>query len=316
MNQNQSLLSKVVVTTLSAASILSVPSVTSAHFDKKPLVKGMNDESVKVLQILLKEAGYYNLNKSTGYFGTTTLNAVKSYQQDRNLIANGVVGSETKRALITDALKRTHILISQGDTGSEVKAVQKDLEDNGYYKGNLDGVYGPLTRLAVLNFQHDQHLFVDGIVGPETKAALSVYDGNGPVPLPAEDTKKKIPVKSEAAPSQRTTTHQTTTYHPKSVVKTVYMNSTGYTANCAGCSGVTATGIDLNRHPDSKIVAVDPSVIPLGSRLFIEGYGYAVAGDTGGAIKGQRIDLFFPQQSDALNWGRRTVKVTILDTAQ
>ncbi len=61
------------------------------------------------------------------------------------------------------------------------------------------------------------------------------------------------------------------------------------------------------------VVAVDPRVIPLGSRLYVEGYGYAVAGDTGGAIQGMRIDLCYNTYDEAIQWGRRQAKVYILD---
>ncbi len=61
------------------------------------------------------------------------------------------------------------------------------------------------------------------------------------------------------------------------------------------------------------VVAVDPSVIPLGSHLYVEGYGYAVAGDTGGAIQGMRIDLCYNTYDEAINFGRRPVKVYLLD---
>lgn len=60
-------------------------------------------------------------------------------------------------------------------------------------------------------------------------------------------------------------------------------------------------------------VATDPSVIPMGTRLYIEGYGYGVAQDTGGAIQGNIIDVFFDTESECVNWGRRMVQVTILD---
>ena len=60
------------------------------------------------------------------------------------------------------------------------------------------------------------------------------------------------------------------------------------------------------------VVAVDPRVIPLGSRLFIPGYGHAVAGDTGGAIVGRRIDLAFNSYDDAIRFGRRPVTVYVL----
>ncbi len=99
----------------------------------------------------------------------------------------------------------------------------------------------------------------------------------------------------------------------KSVSKEITVEATAYTAYCAGCSGITATGIDLRSNPNRKVIAVDPRVIPLGSRVYVEGYGEAIAGDTGGAIKGTRVDLFMASQSSALNWGRKTVKLQILN---
>jgi 3D (Asp-Asp-Asp) domain-containing protein len=62
------------------------------------------------------------------------------------------------------------------------------------------------------------------------------------------------------------------------------------------------------------VVAVDPSVIKLGSRVHVEGYGDAIAGDTGGAIRGSRIDLCFDTYDEAIQFGRRTIKVYILKT--
>ena len=72
--------------------------------------------------------------------------------------------------------------------------------------------------------------------------------------------------------------------------------------------GLTATGMQVRE----GIVAVDPTVIPLGTELYIEGYGKAVAGDTGGAIKGKRIDVFLESRSDAYRWGVREVKIVRL----
>lgn len=86
------------------------------------------------------------------------------------------------------------------------------------------------------------------------------------------------------------------------------MVATAYTAGCSGCSGYTATGYRAGH----GIVAVDPSVIPLGTKLYIPGYGFAIAGDTGGAIVGHRIDLGFDSLGDAMEFGRRPVKVYTL----
>lgn len=79
---------------------------------------------------------------------------------------------------------------------------------------------------------------------------------------------------------------------------------------CGGSpSGRAATGMRAGK----GVVAVDPRVIRLGTRLYIEGYGYAVAGDTGGGIKGNRIDLGFNTYREAVRFGRRTVNVYILE---
>jgi uncharacterized protein YabE (DUF348 family) len=90
------------------------------------------------------------------------------------------------------------------------------------------------------------------------------------------------------------------------------LSATGYTAgkesNPDG-NGYTYTGMKAVR----GVVAVDPRVIPLYTRLYIEGYGPAIAGDIGGAIKGNRIDLCFDSLQEALNWGRRDATVYILN---
>jgi uncharacterized protein YabE (DUF348 family)/3D (Asp-Asp-Asp) domain-containing protein len=111
------------------------------------------------------------------------------------------------------------------------------------------------------------------------------------------------------------------------------MVATAYTPWDAGCGGIRIIARRQARWgiPDGwGVVAVDPRVIPLGTRLFVEGYGYAVAADTGGAIKGERIDVCFwgddqntptdtdgPEQRSVAfakteRWGRRSVDVTIL----
>lgn len=95
--------------------------------------------------------------------------------------------------------------------------------------------------------------------------------------------------------------------------KEITVTATAYTASCEGCSGITATGVNIKDNPDKKVISVDPSVIPLGTEVYVEGYGYAVAADTGGAIKGNKIDVFIPDKQDAINWGKQQVEVKILN---
>lgn len=93
--------------------------------------------------------------------------------------------------------------------------------------------------------------------------------------------------------------------------KTLTMSATAYSTEANGMGTYSATGINLKQHP--SCVAVDPSVIPLGSIIWVSGYGVSVAGDTGTAIKGNVIDLHFATVAQSMAWGRRTVTVKILN---
>ncbi len=93
--------------------------------------------------------------------------------------------------------------------------------------------------------------------------------------------------------------------------KTLTMSATAYSTEANGMGTYSATGINLKQHP--SCVAVDPSVIPLGSIIWVSGYGVSVAGDTGTAIKGNVIDLHFSTVAQSMAWGRRTVTFKILN---
>lgn len=99
---------------------------------------------------------------------------------------------------------------------------------------------------------------------------------------------------------------------PKNVSgRTITMRSTAYTSDPSENGGYSTTAMGTAIR--YGVAAVDPNVIPLGTRLYIEGYGYARAEDTGGAIKGNKIDLVFGSKAQSNRWGRRTVRVTILN---
>jgi len=87
------------------------------------------------------------------------------------------------------------------------------------------------------------------------------------------------------------------------------MEATAYTLAEGNGDGVTSIGIV----PHKGIIAVDPTEVPYGTRVYIPGYGFAMAGDTGGDIQGNRIDLYMERYPDAIEWGRRTVSMYILE---
>ncbi|CRK80159.1 3D domain-containing protein [Neobacillus massiliamazoniensis] len=90
-----------------------------------------------------------------------------------------------------------------------------------------------------------------------------------------------------------------------------YVTATAYSWEDGGI--ITRLGYNIKDNPNMKLIAVDPSVIPLGKKVWVEGYGVAIAGDTGGAIVGNRIDVLMPSTAASNAWGRKTVKVVVLN---
>ena len=154
------------------------------------------------------------------------------------------------------------------------------------------------TSLIVIG----QELHIQGVNVDEDDTELPEEKEVAPV------TQEEAPAKQTAKPAAKTAAAEQPTQG-----KTISVNATAYTAGCDGCSGVTYTGVDLNNNPNAKVIAVDPSVIPLGSEIYVEGYGYAIAADIGSAIKGNKIDLHVPTKDEAYAWGVRTVNVTIVE---
>jgi Uncharacterized protein conserved in bacteria len=177
--------------------------------------------------------------------------------------------------------------LSLGSSGAEVVQLQETLNAKGYGCGSADGIFGPKTQQSVIRFQEDASLAADGIVGSQTREALGL-SGNS------------------------SSSSSTTVSRGSSSGKVITMVATGYDnsweSNYPYYGQPSYTGLPLQR----GVVATDPNVIPMGTRLYVEGYGEAIAADQGGAIKGNRIDLYFDSHQEAMNWGIRTIKVTIL----
>lgn len=196
--------------------------------------------------------------------------------------------------------------LSEGDTGNDVEKLQEELSAKGLYEYNIDGIYGPITENGVEELQGGSGLKVDGIVGPNTKMELDSFTGQGNSHYEQETEEV---VESASTENEDEVVSDQPDYHNE----TMEMEATAYTANCAGCSGITATGVNLNADRNAPVIAADPDVLPMGTEVEIEGMGTYTVEDTGGAINGDRIDIHVPTKSEAFDFGRQDVEVTILD---
>jgi peptidoglycan hydrolase-like protein with peptidoglycan-binding domain len=123
---------------------------------------------VELVQNELNVRGYH-AGPVDGIFGPLTRAAVLGFQEDNELTVDGIVGPETWGSLFAlFAPAYPGFLMQYGDEGMYVYIVQAQLNAHDYDTGSTDGIFGPLTRAAVLGFQEDHELTVDGIVGPET----------------------------------------------------------------------------------------------------------------------------------------------------
>lgn len=204
------------------------------------------------------------------------------------------------------------LILNEGEKKEESYIVQE-----GDTLMHISNAYGADVTVEKLKKWNDlssdlittgQHLIVNDVKAePEVTKAVEQSAEQSEVEA-GTDTNDVI-AEEQVEPAEKV--EETTTEKVKG--ETFAVEATAYTAGCVGCSGITATGINLNNDPYAKVIAVDPNVIPLDTRVYVEGYGYAVAGDTGGAIKGNKIDIHLPTKGEAYNWGRKTVNITILE---
>lgn len=151
--------------------------------------QGDESEEVRTIQKQLVSCGYMKEKNTTGYFGSITLAAVKSFQKDSGLKADGIAGKQTcaklyelskaadKNTQKTEIIKPAATLqncgiLRSGSKGEAVKDLQKNLTWRRFYKGEITGVFDSATLVAVKKFQASCRLTQDGIVGVETKKWL------------------------------------------------------------------------------------------------------------------------------------------------
>lgn len=224
-------------------------------------------KDIENIQTKLQEYGYLD-GDIDGIYGSDIENAIKKLQEKSGLAISGSIDEETMRELLNTKNVYDKSLhkkyIMIGDSGIDVGELQNKLILHGYNPGIADGFFGNDTETAVKLFQKDNNLEVTGI-------ADSVVIKN----------LKKAP------------------YFKGEYKKKIHMQSTAYTPLDGDGNGKTSMGA----YAGKGHAAVDPSVIPLGSTVFIEGYGYAVCDDIGGSIKGNIIDVGVDTLNQAYQWG-------------
>ena len=207
----------------------------------------------------------------------------------RSALSVGTALAVTAPLALHAPAEAAHIRVEEGMRGAVVQHVQELLIKAGYLAGAADGVAGPLTRAAIETCQKEHGLTVDGICGAATYGVLSGGAEYDPVALGIHEERA----------------HEVS----RGGGRALYVSATAYSAHDPGNGSRTATGTLVRR----GVIAVDPSVIPLGTRVFIPGYGEAVAEDIGGGIHGQRIDVAFDTHAEALMFGRQDLEIFIME---
>lgn len=180
-----------------AADSDAVTTVSPINNTNQVMRSGTKNDDVKKLQAFLKKAGFYDNGNVTGSYSDSTQQAVRKFQQARGLTVDGLAGPNTLTIVnkdisgttpskpsssekdtaetVSDSSGSTDIsgiVLRQGAKGSQVKELQKQLKDGGYYTSTIDGSYGPLTLEAVRKLQRQTKISVDGVFGPNTYREL------------------------------------------------------------------------------------------------------------------------------------------------
>ena len=144
----------------------------------KTIRGGDRGKEVKTAQQLLNHKGY-GAGSVDGIFGENTEKAVRALQKNYGITVDGIIGTDTWDSLEVDGV------LKQGARGAKVRGLQNELNARGYGAGNADGIFGSKTQAAVKALQRAGGIAADGIVGPDTWAALYAGTPGGAQPASA-----------------------------------------------------------------------------------------------------------------------------------
>lgn len=263
-----------------AAASKVVPSRAAPSSGGRTYLFGKGDQGPDVasIQNKLKKAGFLS-DKADGIYGDNTVKAVSAFQKKIGIPVTGNVDAMTLSVLnrvIDKGNRGTGSQIEDeltlGDSGDRVIKLQNLLLLHGYNPGGVDGQFGNGTKQAVMKLQKKNSMPLTGVVDE------GVWNRLSRAPSLTGDYKQMMS-----------------------------MQATAYAPNVGG-TGFTYSG----NYAGKGHAAVDPAVIPIGSILFVEGYGYCIADDIGRSVKGNIIDVGVDTIEQAYNWGSKQVKVYLV----
>lgn len=213
--------------------------------------------------------------------------------------------------------KNNELKILQTTIENDLKVVEEKKEEQEEYSAKLNAEKEAV--FAVIEENEKTLISKPLSIANSSTASISelqnaIYTLNSYIPLLNSSTtinmaKEGINNAKVRISELNTPTVPTTSTEVGTAIKTLTMESTAYYGH-----GITASGLKPVRNPDGiSTIAVDPNVIPLGTKVYVSGYGLAIAADTGGAIKGNIIDVFLNTHEECMSWGRRQVTVQILE---
>ncbi|MDT2830098.1 3D domain-containing protein [Vagococcus carniphilus] len=264
-----------------------------------------NSSSMNLMDALLTAdnmSDFFNRAYAVTVLQGAEKSKVDSLANDKDKLDELKVSLEDSKSSLSE--KQTAMETEASSLEKNVASLKEELSDN-------QAVLEKLSKDRIAKEAQAKKAAVEEANRKELDAKIQEKEAKKPAETKNEapitsTSKVSQPVKEEVVEEEQPTPAPTETSSGSQVLQ---MEATGYSYTQPGLSNFTATGIDLREN--SRVIAVDPSVIPLGSVVEVSGYGYAVAGDTGGAIIGNRIDLHFNTVAECTQWGRRSVTVTV-----
>ncbi len=260
------------------AGLLFLFLVISTRAFAFPISEGDKNEEVYGIQVLLIASGMLD-DDADGHFGPNTKAGVIRAQKKFEFEETGSASYGLYSLLLEYASKI-------GD--------KKNVQENEEIKIGAKGP-GVSEVQRLLTELHYYEGLIDGVAGVRTAVATAKFQ-------------KRAGLKASGIADAKTQEALRNSLNRQGK-KTMTMRATAYSPEDPGLNPYTATGAKVRK----GVIAADPKILPLGTRVYIEGYGEAVVEDIGGRIKGYVIDVAFDTHREAMMFGRREVEVTVLD---